>query len=246
MDPTLKRTPRLFIEAPLASGQEVALDKAQGHYLGNVMRLKAGDEVRVFNGHDGEWLCGISEVGKRGGTLQAKTLIRPQIVVPDLHYLFAPLKHARLDYMVQKATELGASLLQPVITDFTNVSRIKQERMRANAIEAAEQCNLLAVPKTCAPEKLSVLLNNWPSERTLIFCDETAELASPLEALQSVSEGPLAVLIGPEGGFSASERKQLLSKSFVTAISLGPRTMRADTAATAALALVQAVWGDWH
>ncbi len=246
MDAALKRTPRVYVEAPLAAGQEVPLDKAQGHYLGNVMRLRAGDQVRLFNGHDGEWLCTISEVSKRGGRLLAETQTRQQSSVPDIHLLFAPLKHARLDYMVQKATELGAALLQPVLTEFTNVTRIKQERMQANAVEAAEQCNLLAVPETNAPERLSKVLDNWDANRRLIFCDEAAEVASPLSVLQDLPEGPTALLIGPEGGFSPAERDLLLKQPYVTAISLGPRVMRADTAATAALALLQAVRGDWH
>lgn len=246
MDPTLKRTPRLFIETPLTSDQGVELDKAQSHYLANVMRLKSGATVRVFNGQDGEWLCTLATLSKRGGTLALQAQLRPQVDLPDLHYLFAPLKHARLDYMVQKATELGVSVLQPVMTEFTNVNRIKQERMRANAIEAAEQCNLLGVPEIRMPEKLSTLLSVWPSDRTLIFCDEAAEVSSPLAVLRSLSPGPVALLIGPEGGFSPAEREELLGKPFVSAISLGPRVMRADTAATAALALVQAVCGDWH
>ena len=246
MDAALKRTPRVYVEAPLAAGQEVPLDKAQGHYLGNVMRLRAGDQVRLFNGHDGEWLCTISEVSKRGGNLLAETQTRQQSSVPDIHLLFAPLKHARLDYMVQKATELGAALLQPVLTEFTNVTRIKQERMQANAVEAAEQCNLLAVPQTLPPERLTKVLEGWDPNRRLIFCDEAAEVASPLSVLQDLPDGPTALLIGPEGGFSPAERDLLLSQPYVTAISLGPRVMRADTAATAALALLQAVHGDWH
>ncbi len=246
MDAALKRTPRVFIEAPLAAGQEVTLDKAQGHYLGNVMRLGAGDQVRLFNGRDGEWLCTISEVSKRGGTLVADTQTRKQSSVPDIHLLFAPLKHARLDYMVQKATELGASLLQPVLTEFTNVTRIKAERMQANAVEAAEQCNLLSVPQIMPPERLTKVLDAWDPSRRLIFCDEAAEVAAPLAVLQDLPDGPTALLIGPEGGFSPAERDLLLKQPYVTAISLGPRVMRADTAATAALALLQAVRGDWH
>ena len=171
---------------------------------------------------------------------------RPQTPPGDLHYLFAPLKHARLDYMVQKATELGASVLHPVLTHHTNVTRLNLDRMRANAIEAAEQCNLLAVPEVLPSSSLDRVLSGWNHERRLIFCDEAAEDASPLEVLGKLENGPLALLIGPEGGFSAAEREHLIGLPFVTAISLGPRIMRADTAATAALSLVQAVLGDWH
>lgn len=246
MNDDVHKTPRLFAEQPLAADIEVTLEKAQSHYLGNVMRLKPGDQVRLFNGKDGEWLCTVHALSKRGGTLQAERQTRAQSSAPDIHYLFAPLKHARLDYMVQKASELGATLLQPVLTEHTNVARVKLERMRANAIEAAEQCNLLSVPEVCEPVRLRTLLDSWPPERHLIFCDEGADLASPLTVLQALPPGPAAVLIGPEGGFSLSERESLLALPFVVAISLGPRVMRADTAGTAALALVQSVLGDWH
>ena len=210
------------------------------------MRLKSGDEVRLFNGQDGEWLCAVTELARRGGTLNVLRQIREQVAPPDVQYLFAPLKHARLDYMVQKASELGASVLQPVFTEYTNVSRVKLERMQANAIEAAEQCNLLSVPEVHEPRRLDAVLQTWDAGRRLIFCDEAAEVASALAVLQALPAGPVALLIGPEGGFSPAERRRLLDLSFVTAISLGPRVMRADTAGTAALALVQAVLGDWH
>ena len=242
----IHKTPRLFAEQPLAADLEVVLEKAQSHYLGNVMRLKPGDQVRLFNGMDGEWLCTVRALSKRGGTLQAEQQTREQTSVPDIQYLFAPLKHARLDYMVQKASELGATLLQPVLTERTNVARVKLERMRANAIEAAEQCNLLSVPEVCEPIRFSALLDGWDQHRRLIFCDEAADVASPLAVLQALPPGPAAVLIGPEGGFSPAERERLLALPFVVAISLGPRVMRADTAGTAALALVQSVLGDWH
>lgn len=234
------------MDQPLAADQQVTLTKDQSHYLGTVMRLKSDQEVRLFNGTDGEWLCAVSELSKRGGTLSVLRQTRAQASPPDIHYLFAPLKHARLDYMVQKASELGASVLQPVFTQFTNVSRIKLERMEANAIEAAEQCNLLSVPAVREPVRLEALIQNWDPARRLIFCDEAAEVSSPLAALQALPPGPVALLIGPEGGFSPVERELLWSLPFVTAISLGPRVMRADTAGTAALALVQAVLGDWH
>lgn len=246
MDTALKRTPRIYVEHVLADGMDVALEKAQSHYLSNVMRLKVGDAVRVFNGQDGEWLCTIHELTRRSCSLRADSQTRQQISLPDIHYLFAPLKHARLDYMVQKATELGAALLQPVLTEYTNVSRIKLERMQANAIEAAEQCNLLSIPSVREPERLGAILDDWDPQRRLIFCDEAAAVASPLTVLEGLSTGPVAILIGPEGGFSPAERSRLLGHPCVTAISLGPRVMRADTAGTAAMALVQAVLGDWH
>lgn len=246
MDDPLKRTPRVYVEHALSPGTTVALRKPQGHYLGNVMRLKPGDAVRLFNGKDGEWLCIVAELTKRGGSLRVDSETRQQVGLPDIHYLFAPLKHARLDYMVQKATELGAATLQPILTDYTNVSRVKLERMQANAVEAAEQCNLLSVPEVREPVRLASILDGWDQHRRLIFCDEAAALASPLRVLEGLPAGPIALLTGPEGGFSPAERGQLLDHPFVTAISLGPRVMRADTAGTAALALVQAVLGDWH
>ncbi len=246
MSDDLHKTPRLYTEQPLQADLQVELEKAQSHYLGNVMRLKPGDQVRLFNGQDGEWLCTVCALSKRGGSLQAERQTRTQSALADIHYYFAPLKHARLDYVVQKASELGATLLQPVRTDRTNVARVKLERMRANAIEAAEQCNLLSVPEVCETVRLGALLDAWDPNRHLIFCDEAAEVASPLAVLEALLPGPAAVLIGPEGGFSPAERQLLLSSQFVTAISLGPRVMRADTAGTAALALVQSVLGDWH
>ncbi len=241
-----KRSPRLFVRQTLAVGADVVLDKAQSHYLGNVMRLSVGDAIRVFNGQDGEWGCSLTELTKRTALARAQSQTREQVPLPDVRYLFAPLKHARLDYAVQKATELGASVLQPVFTEFTNVSRIKMERMEANAVEAAEQCNLLSVPEVRQHVRLDHLLGTWSPDRHLIFCDEAAEVTSPIEVLRAIPAGPAALLVGPEGGFSAGERQTLLNLPFVTAISLGPRVMRADTAGTAALALIQATLGDWH
>ena len=246
MSHDVHKAPRLYTEQPLAADLEVTLEKAQSHYLGNVMRLKPEDQVRLFNGKDGEWVCTVRSLSKRGGTLRAERQTRAQSTPADIQYYFAPLKHARLDYMVQKASELGATLLQPVLTERTNVARVKLERMRANAIEAAEQCNLLNMPEVCEPIRFNALLDGWDPERRLIFCDEAAEVASPLAVLQALSPGPAAVLIGPEGGFSPNERQTLLGLPFVVAISLGPRVMRADTAGTAALALVQSVLGDWR
>ena len=237
---------RLFVEAALAPGAEIACTAEQANYLVNVLRLGTGAEILAFNGRDGEWRARLAEVAKRRCTLRSVALERPQQGGPDVHYLFAPLKHARLDYMVQKATEMGVAHLQPVLTRRTAVSRVNLERMRANAIEAAEQCGVLRVPTVGEPAKLSGLLDAWDPARRLIFCDEGASLANPLAALRSVVAGPLAVLVGPEGGFEAAERDLLHKQPFAVAISLGPRIMRADTAAVAALALVNATLGDWR
>jgi 16S rRNA (uracil1498-N3)-methyltransferase len=237
---------RMFVETPLSVGASVACTPEQANYLVNVMRLATGAEILVFNGRDGEWRARLAEVGKRRCSLECLALVRPQQDGPDVHYVFAPLKHARLDYMVQKATELGVAHLQPVLTRRTVAARVNLERMQANAIEAAEQCGVLRVPTVGEPVKLEALLANWDADRRLIFGDEAAEVASPLSVLAGVASGPLAVLIGPEGGFDPAERTLLLEKSYATAISLGPRVMRADTAAVAALALVNAALGDWR
>jgi 16S rRNA (uracil1498-N3)-methyltransferase len=200
----------------------------------------------VFNGRDGEWRARLVVAGKRSLLIQAEEQVRKQQGGPDLHYLFAPLKRSRLDYMVQKATEMGAARLSPVITRRTVAERVNVERMRANVVEAAEQCGILRVPEVNEPQKLATLLGTWDARRTLIFCDEGAERASPAETLARIEPGPLAVLIGPEGGFAPEERDLILGQPFARAISLGPRIMRADTAAVAALALVNAVLGDWR
>jgi 16S rRNA (uracil1498-N3)-methyltransferase len=210
------------------------------------MRMRAGDELLVFNGRDGEWLAEIAALRRGYCELVVRERIREQAGGPDVHYLFAPLKKARLDYMVQKATEMGVAALRPVITRRTQAERVNAERMRANVIEAAEQCGVLRMPKIFEPQRLDAALHGWPSERALIFADEAAPIASPLEALEAVPRGPAALLIGPEGGFDEAERAMLRRLPFVHAISLGPRVMRADTAAVAALALVNAVLGDWR
>jgi 16S rRNA (uracil1498-N3)-methyltransferase len=237
--------PRLFLDENLNAGASIALSPEASNYLRNVLRLGAGANVLVFNGRDGEWRAEISEAGKKKTALTAREQVRTQTPPGDLWYLFAPLKHARLDYMVQKAVEMGVSRLQPVMTRRTQSGRVNLERMRANAIEAAEQCGLLSLPQIAEPVALDRLLMDWPSSRALIFCDEGAEQADPLAALGKLSRGELAVLIGPEGGFDESERHQLRKLPQVTAISLGPRILRADTAAVAALALIQARLGDF-
>jgi 16S rRNA (uracil1498-N3)-methyltransferase len=245
-------SPRLYVEAALMSGQALELAPAQANYLRNVLRLKAGAPVLVFNGRDGEWRATLADRGKRALSLALSERTRAQTAPLDLHYLFAPLKHARLDYMVQKAVELGASRLQPVLTRHTQVTRVNLERMQANAIEAAEQCGILTLPEIAPPVSLERMLAEWKLERLLIFCDEEAEVKDPLAALAAArpaagnSLPPLAVLIGPEGGFAEDERAALLQAPNVVRLALGPRILRADTAAVAALALVDAVLGDWR
>lgn len=237
---------RLFVDAALNAGASVELDGNQANYLKNVLRLGQGDAVLLFNGRDGEWLAHLAEVGKRRVGLTVEQMMRPQTAPGDLWYLFAPLKHARLDYMVEKAVEMGASRLQPVFTRRTQAARVNLDRMRANAIEAAEQCGILAIPDVGDPIPLDHILGNWPDGRRLIFCDEDAAGEDTLATLRAVPPGPLAVLIGPEGGFDPVERAKLLKIPAVTRISLGPRILRADTAAVAALAVVQSMLGDWR
>jgi 16S rRNA (uracil1498-N3)-methyltransferase len=241
-------TQRLFIDAPLNAGARIVMDKGQTNYLVNVLRMREGDPVLVFNGRDGEWRATLAEAGRKGAVLTADEQARAQTPPSPLHYLFAPIKQARLDYMVQKAVEMGAGLIRPVITRRTQVTRLNDDRLHANAIEAAEQCGVLSIPEIAAPEPLSGLLARWPKdepERRIIFCDEDETGADPVSILRGLPKGPLAVLIGPEGGFSPEERALLHKLPFVTAIPLGPRILRADTAAVAALALVQATCGDW-
>lgn len=250
------RMQRLYVTADLGAGAEVEATAGQAHYLRTVLRLDAGRPVLVFNGRDGEWQATIAAPGsrtaaKRGCVLLVGHQTRVQEGGPDLHYLFAPLKKARLDYMVEKATEMGAAVLQPVLTQHTQAERLNHDRMGANVVEAAEQCGILRVPQVRAAVKLEALLTGWDAGRWLIFCDEDADTANPLEALARVSPAsgpapPLAVLIGPEGGFSQAERSRLLVLPFVVRLALGPRILRADTAAVAALALVNAALGDWR
>jgi 16S rRNA (uracil1498-N3)-methyltransferase len=245
------RSPRLYVEALLRAEAAVSLDRPQTHYLLNVLRLGPEDRVLVFNGRDGEWLARLGATGKKLASLTLVEQVRPQTAPADLHYLFAPLKHARLDYMVQKAVEMGASRLQPVLTRHTQVARLNLDRMRANAIEAAEQCGILSLPEIAAPVPLEQACAAFERERLLVFCDEAAEVNDPVAALSSVkpqagSPPSLAVLIGPEGGFAPEERAALMKLPRVVRLALGPRILRADTAAVAAVALVQAVLGDWQ
>jgi 16S rRNA (uracil1498-N3)-methyltransferase len=241
-------TPRVYLDAPLAAGQAVSFDRAQANYLANVLRLKHGDALLLFNGRDGEWQARLAGTGKRALTAVIGERMREQPRPSDLHFLFAPLKHARLDYLVQKAVEMGAARLQPVITRHTQVARVNLVRMRANVIEAAQQCGILTLPEVAEPVTFKAAIGPADTGRLLVFCDEDAEVKDPVAALAAAARAgvPLAVLIGPEGGFAEEERDLLLKRPNVVRIALGPRILRADTAAVAALALVQAVLGDWR
>jgi 16S rRNA (uracil1498-N3)-methyltransferase len=233
---------RLYVTADLGAGLGVAASEAQAHYLLHVMRAKPGQRVALFNGRDGEWLAEIGALSKRGVTLTCLTRTALQAEVPDLWLVFAPIKKTPSDYLTQKATELGAALLQPVITRRTIVARVNSERMAANAIEAAEQSGRLSVPEIRQPVNLEQLLAAWPKQRRLYFCDEGGEAEALAKAARP---GPAAVLTGPEGGFDPAERDMLRALPFVTPVTLGPRILRADTAALAALAIWQSVRGDW-
>ncbi len=237
---------RLFVDAPLLAGAKIAIADEQANYLLNVLRMVEGEEILIFNGRDGEWRASIAAVKKRSCMLEVSELVRAQLGGPDIDYLFAPLKRSRLDYMVQKAVELGVARLRPVITHRTIAERVNLDRMRANVIEAAEQCGVLRVPETLAPRKLEQVIAGWDATRRLVLADEEAAVASPLAVLNALPAAPLAVIIGPEGGFDAAERELLVSQPYVVRVSLGPRIMRADTAAVAVLALVNAVLGDWR
>ncbi|QHO71857.1 16S rRNA (uracil(1498)-N(3))-methyltransferase [Bradyrhizobium sp. CCBAU 051011] len=241
------RAPRLFVDAPLREGERIALERNQSNYLGNVLRLSAGDTILVFNGRDGEWQATI-EGRKRPDGLIIAARTRPQDRLPDIAYVFAPLKHARLDYMVQKAVEMGASSLQPVLTRHTQVSRVNGERMRANVIEAAEQCGILSLAEVAEPVVLDRFLDKRDPARLLVFCDEASNVKAPVQALQTAQAAAsgIDVLIGPEGGFAGEERELLLRQPTILRLSLGPRILRADTAGVAALTLVQAALGDWR
>jgi 16S rRNA (uracil1498-N3)-methyltransferase len=234
---------RLYVDQPLAPGQAVALSQDQAHYLTGVMRLTAGAPLLLFNGKDGEWRATLTDASKRGAIATCDTQTRPLMLPPDLWLLFAPIKKARTDFIVEKAVELGAARILPVQTRHTNSDRIRQDRLQAHALEAAEQCGATYVPEVTDLHHLDKLLAQWPTDRRLYWCDETA-LGQP--ATITPAEGPAAILIGPEGGFSADEAAKLRGKPHVTPISLGPRILRADTAAVAALTLWQAACGDWR
>lgn len=234
---------RLYVEHGLGQGQSVALDKGQAHYLFGVMRQSVGAQVLLFNGTDGEWLADVTEAGKRGGMLTCAAQTRPLLMPPDLWLIFAPIKKARTDFIVEKATEMGARRIVPVQTDFTNAGRVQRDRLQAHAVEAAEQCGGTFVPEVADMHRLDRLLDQWPAERQLMFCDEG--LAGKKAYLDGTKGGPWAILIGPEGGFSERERDRLQGLSFSNPVTLGPRILRADTAAVAALTVWQQILGDW-
>ncbi len=237
---------RLFIDAPLTPGAQVELAADHVHYMRAVMRQREGDRFHVFNGRDGEWTAELTALGKKAGAARLHEKLREQTSVPDLWLAFAPIKGARLDFVVQKATELGAAVLQPVLTERTVVRNLNLDRLRANAVEAAEQCECLSVPEIREPLTLRNLLGGWPAERGLIYCDEGGDRPA-LEALEAAKGqcNAWAIVTGPEGGFSDAERALIHARKNALPISLGPRIMRADTAAVAAMALFQAVLGDW-
>jgi 16S rRNA (uracil1498-N3)-methyltransferase len=243
------RMQRLYVEQALAAHETVILEKRQAHYLVNVLRLRPGDKILIFNGRDGEWEASLGGSPKRPELVVSRQT-RGQTRPGELHYLFAPLKQARLDYMVQKAVEMGVSHLRPVLTRHTQVTRVNLDRMRANTIEAAEQCGILSLPDILPPAPLDRAITEFDRRGLLVFCDENLEAGDPVAALVAVRKdeqpNPLAVLIGPEGGFADEERRSLLALPNVVRLTLGPRILRADTAAVAALALVGAVLGDWR
>ncbi len=244
---------RLYVDQPLGAGQTVPLDRDKAHYLFGVMRLSEGAGVLLFNGRDGEWLARVAEAGKRGGLLLCEVQTRPLRMPPDLWLLFAPIKKTRTDFIVEKAAEMGAARIVPVQTDFTNAERIRQDRLQAHAVEAAEQCGGTHVPEVSDLVRLDRLLADWPVGRQLMFCDEGfadgGGASDPASALPGPAPGqpaqPWAILIGPEGGFSPAERARLHGLPFSHPVSLGPRILRADTAAVAALTLWQMRLGDW-
>ncbi len=236
---------RLYVDQPLAAGQPVAVGADQANYLFNVMRLQPGAVVALFNGRDGEWLARVEQAGKRAGILRAEAQSAPLMLPPDLWLLFAPIKKARTDFIVEKAVEMGVARILPVQTRHTNSERIRQDRLQAHAVEAAEQCGATFVPEVAELVALDRLLAGWPAERRILWADET--LAGARAALEGQPKGqPWAILIGPEGGFSADEQKRLRALPAVVPVALGPRILRADTAAVAALTLWQTVLGDWQ
>ena len=238
--------PRLYVAPDLVAGTQLTLGKEQSLYLAAVLRKSVGDEVVLFNGRDGAWRCALTSDSKKSVQLALVEQIAAQTPVSDLWYGFAPLKSERLDYVIQKAVEMGVGTIQPVITQRTQVSRLKHERLVANAIEAAEQCEVLSVPVVEPELALDRLLDGWPAERALIVADEGAASSSPVETLAALKGRPVGLLIGPEGGFSDAERTRLAALPYGVPISLGPRILRADTAAVAALAVIQAIIGDWR
>ncbi|MGQ0741770.1 MAG: 16S rRNA (uracil(1498)-N(3))-methyltransferase [Alphaproteobacteria bacterium] len=237
---------RLYVGAPLGEGKAVEPTTSQAHYILHVMRAREGDRLRLFNGRDGEWTARITRVTKRSCLLKCDTRTAPQSDVPDVWLAFAPVKKTPADYVAQKATELGVRVLQPVITHRTVARRVNLERLRANAIEAAEQSGRLSVPEVRAEMDLGALLKSWPKERRLVFCDEGGDAPAIADALAKKESAAWGVLTGPEGGFDENERALVRAQPFVLPVTLGPRIMRADTAALSALAIWQALCGDWR
>ncbi len=244
-----KTLPRLYVQHPLREGADVALDHDQTNYVINVMRLKPGDALVLFNGRDGAWMARVTDAHRKGAMLTVAVQTAHQTETPDLWFGFAPLKTGRLDYLVQKATEMGAGVIQPVITRYTQTRNLRADKLAANIVEAAEQCEVLSVPVLAPEIDLPELIAHWQRDqglRRLVFCDESAPANSPLGTLGDIDGLPVGVIIGPEGGFSDEERELLLAQAFVVPISLGPRILRADTAAVAALAVIQSIIGDWR
>ncbi len=244
-----KSFPRVFVEPALAASASVEVGKDAANHLVNVLRLKEGDSVVAFNGRDGAWLGRLTSAGKRGATLEIVVQTAHQTPPSDLWFGFAPLKVGRLDYLVQKATEMGAGVLQPVLTEFTQVRKLRADKLEAYVLEAAEQCEVLTLPAVAPEIELKPLLERWCETqglRRLLFADEAAAASSPVDQIGGLEALPVGILIGPEGGFSDAERELLLGQDFVIPISLGPRILRADTAAVAALTLVQSIIGDWR
>lgn len=238
---------RLFVDAPLAEGVAVALSREQTHYVAAVMRAEIGEAALLFNGRDGEWRARIAALPKAGAALVPEAQTRPQAAEPDLWLLAAPLKKDRTDLVVEKAAELGVSRLVPVFTRRTNAGRVNAERLRAHLIEAAEQCERLTVPELAEAAPLDKVLAGWPAERVLLFLDEGGSGGPPAEALGALPPGtPLALLVGPEGGFTPEERRMIAGLPFARPVGLGPRILRAETAAIAGLAVIQALAGDWN
>ncbi len=243
------RVTRLFVDHPFSSGQSISLSEAQAHYVMNVLRMGLGDPVHLFNGCDGEWRGVIDRITRRRCSVALEELVSDQKLEPDLWLIFAPIKRARIDFVAAKATELGVSALIPVFTEYTDVTRVNTQRLRSNAMEAAEQCGRLSVPDVDEPVKLTDVLADWPEDRQLLYCDETGGGVAISDFLETEKAAgrtkPTAILIGPEGGFSRSELDLLKEKTNFTAIDLGPRILRADTAAISVLSCWQSVLGDW-
>lgn len=239
------RLQRLYFDLEMFEGQKLELDREKTNYLANVLRLSDGAEILVFNGKNGEWLAHLKFENRKKAHLELTKQVRPQPEIPTLTVLFAPIKVGRLEYMVQKITEMGAGVIQPILTDHTQLHKVNQKRLSANIIEAAEQCGVLSVPQLKEPIKLAALLEDWDENRHIVFCDEGTETKNPVSEIETLKGHEIALMVGPEGGFSEDERERLNNLEYIHAISLGPRILRADTAIVAAMAVIQAISGDW-